>query len=134
MTEKQNNKAELDTCKITAYILHIAPNRGFSFFWRTPCLRRFPVSLSSSATCGRPRNATSKRGTRPTCPAPRNSKRRWTTKSPSSLAASRRKEPCCRRTNHAKPHQPRNSIPARSRPAHPLCSGPVHDHRGAIPP
>ena len=28
-------------------------------------LRRFPVSLSSSATCGRPRNATSKRGTRP---------------------------------------------------------------------
>ena len=71
MTEKQNNKAELDTCKITAYILHIAPNRGFSF----------------------------------------------------------REE-----KHHAKTHQPRNPVPARGHPAHPLCSGPVHDHRGAIPP
>lgn len=42
----------------------------------------------------RPRNATSTRGTRPTCPAPRDLKRRSTTNSPSSLAVSGRKDPC----------------------------------------
>ena len=34
---------------------------------------------------------------------------------------------------HAKTLEPRNPVPARGHPAHPLCSGPVHDHRGAIP-
>lgn len=42
-------------------------------------------------------------------------------------------EPCCKENEHARTHQSRHPLLARGRPAHPLCSGPVHDHRGAIP-
>ena len=53
---------------------------------------------------------------------------------PANRSSPERGFPFKEEKRHAKTHQPRNPVPARGHPAHSLCSGLVHDHRGAIPP